>query len=223
MSTKDIIKNSILEGFQAEVSIAEIGVVLGITFLIGLYIFAVYRICSKSSFYSKDFNKTLVLLAIITAGIVLAMQSNLVISLGMVGALSIVRFRNAVKDPMDLVFLFWSISVGIICGAGLYLAAVVLSVFVTLAILVLDFVPEKKGKMLLVVNNSNVDAMPEIQKVVDKYAKKVKVKSRNMTKHGVDMVLEITCKDENALISELAKMDDIISASLVDHTGEVRV
>lgn len=223
MSAKDIIRKSILESFQAEMSITEIVIALSITFLIALYIYEVYRLCTRNGFYSKDFNKTLVLLALITAAVVLAMQSNLVISLGMVGALSIVRFRNAIKDPMDLVFLFWSISAGIICGAGLYLAAIILSVFVTIALLILEFIPEKKGTMLLVVNSNQTESMKEIYEIVNKYAKNIKIKSRNITKHGLDAVLELKCKNEEEMVSEIAELEHIVSVSLLDHTGEVRV
>lgn len=223
MSAKDVIKKSIIDSFTAETSIAEVAVVLIVTLLIGLFIFAVYRICTRQSFYSKDFNKSLVLMAVITAAIVLAMQSNLVISLGMVGALSIVRFRNAVKDPMDLVFLFWAISVGIICGAGLYLMAVVLSGVITMALLLLDFVPEQTGAVLLVVNTDDVDSLSEVGEIVRKYTKKYKMKSRNVTKHGVDAILEVKCKDEINLISEISKMEKVSSVSLVDYSGEIRI
>ena len=115
MSFSDVIKKSVLEGFtQSDIGTVTIVVTLGVTGLIALYIFAFYRLASRSAFYNRDFNKTLALMPIVTAGIVLAMQSSIVISLGMVGALSIVRFRNAVKDSMDLLYLFWSIGVGII-------------------------------------------------------------------------------------------------------------
>ncbi len=117
MSFNDVIKNSVLEGFAStDITPAALAVVLGITTLLGVYLYVVYRLASRNAFYSRDFNKALALMPVITAAIVLAMQSSIVISLGMVGALSIVRFRNAVKDPMDLVFLFWSISIGIVAG-----------------------------------------------------------------------------------------------------------
>ena len=120
MSFRDVIKKSVLEGFvQSDIGTVAVLVTLGITTLLALYIYYIYRLSSRSAFYSRDFNKTLALMPVVTAAIVLAMQSSIVISLGMVGALSIVRFRNAVKDPMDLLFLFWSISVGIVCGARL--------------------------------------------------------------------------------------------------------
>lgn len=102
-------------------------------------------------------------MSVITAAIVLAMQSNLVISLGMVGALSIVRFRNAIKSSMDLVFLFWSISIGIICGAGLYEIAFVASLILTVLLFLLDLVPTPKAALLLIVNSSDVNTFPRLK------------------------------------------------------------
>ena len=113
MSFSDIIKKSVLDKFQtADLSTTTISVTLGMAILLGLFIYFVYRMNSRSGFYNRDFNKSLATLPVITAAIMLAMGSNLTISLGMVGALSIVRFRNAIKDPADLTYLFWSISLG---------------------------------------------------------------------------------------------------------------
>ena len=123
MSFKDMIKSSVLNSFNSDITVGKIAVVLAISFILGLYVFIVYRMAVNNEFYSKDFNRTLVLMSVVTAGIVLAVQSNLVISLGMVGALSIVRYRTAIKSSLDLFFLFWAISIGIICGAGLYKVA----------------------------------------------------------------------------------------------------
>ena len=160
-------------------------------------------------------------MSIITAAIILAMQSNLVISLGMVGALSIVRFRTAIKDPMDLVFMFWSISIGIICGAGLYEVALVTSVAVTVFILVLDMIPVSKAPMMLVINSSQMDGEQQILDIVGKYSKSYKVKSRNLSKGRLDMVVELRVKDESALVSEVAALEGMIGASLIAHDGEV--
>ena len=156
MSISDVIKNSFLEGFAVpDMSAGKIAVSLGITVLLGVFIYFIYRLQNRSAFYSKQFNLTLPLMAIVTAAIVLAMQSNIVISLGMVGALSIVRFRTAVKEPLDLLYLFWAISAGIICGAGLYLVAVIVSAVVTLAVFLLGMIPAPKAPYLLVVNASD--------------------------------------------------------------------
>ena len=135
----NIFKKSFLEGFSAgDITTGKIVVTLLVTVLLAIYIFVVYYVHSKKTFYNKSFNVSLALIAIITAAIILAMQSNLVISLGMVGALSIVRFRTAIKEPMDLMFLFWSISVGIICGANLYVIAILASLVITIGLLALE-------------------------------------------------------------------------------------
>ena len=191
------------------------------TALLALYIFMIYRLVTRKVFYSKSFNISLAALSLITAAIILAMQSNLVISLGMVGALSIIRFRTAIKDPMDLVFLFWSISIGIICGAGLYEVALVTSVAVTVCILVLDLLPVAKAPVMLVVNSSRMDGEGAVLEVVGKYAKSYKVKSRNLSKGRLDMVVELRVKDESGLVKETAELEGMISASLIAHDGEV--
>ena len=204
-----------------DITTAKIAATLFVTALLALYIFAIYRLVTRKVFYSKNFNIALAAMSLITAAIILAMQSNLVISLGMVGALSIVRFRTAIKDPMDLVFLFWSISIGIICGAGLYEVALVTSVAVTVFILVLDMIPVSRAPMMLVVNSSKMDDEQTVLDVVGKYAKSYKVKSRNLSKGRLDMVVELRVKDESRLVSEVAALDGMIGASLIAHDGEV--
>lgn len=222
MSIKDAIKKSVLQEFtDPAVTMGDIAAALGMAAVLALYIYLIYKLVTRSAFYSRDFNKSLAMLPVITAGILLAMQSSFVISLGSVGALSIVRFRNAVKDPMDLVFLFWSISIGIICGAGLYEVALVTSVAVTVCILALDLLPVAKVPMMLVVNSSVMDGEAAILDVVGKYAKSYKVKSRNLSKGRLDMVVELRVKDESGLVTEVAAMDGMISASLIAHDGEV--
>ena len=222
MGFKDVFKKSFLEGFNGmDITTAKIAATLFVTALLALYIFAIYRLVTRKVFYSKNFNIALAAMSLITAAIILAMQSNLVISLGMVGALSIVRFRTAIKDPMDLVFLFWSISIGIICGAGLYEVALVTSVAVTVFILVLDLIPVSRAPMMLVVNSSKMDDEQTVLDVVGKYAKSYKVKSRNLSKGRLDMVVELRVKDESGLVSEVAALDGMIGASLIAHDGEV--
>ena len=222
MGFKDVFKKSFLEGFTSmDITTGKIAATLIVTALLALYIFAIYRLVTRKVFYSKNFNISLAVMSLITAAIILAMQSNLVISLGMVGALSIVRFRTAIKDPMDLAFLFWSISIGIICGAGLYEIALVTSVGVTLFILVLDMLPVGKAPMMLVVNSSKMDDEQTVLDVVGKYAKSYKVKSRNLSKGRLDLVIELKVKEESALVSEVAALDGMLSASMISHDGEV--
>ena len=171
MNFSDVIKKSVMEGFSyADLSTTKIIITLAITFLIAVYIFFVYKLVTKSAFYFKSFNISMAIISVVTAGIILAMQSSIVISLGMVGALSIVRFRTAIKDPMDLLFLFWSIGTGIICGAGLYKVAIILAVLVTVGILVLDLLPVRISPYLLIINADTKEAEDKIIPIVKEAA-----------------------------------------------------
>ena len=222
MSFKDIFKKSFLEGYAgAEISTITIGMALLIASALAFYIFLVYRVLTRKTFYSKNFNISLAGITVITAALILTMQSSVVLSLGMVGALSIVRFRTAIKDPMDLMFLFWSISVGIICGAGLAQVAVILSIIVTLGILALNQLPVARAPMILVVNTSNLDTESAISEVVSRFDKYYRVKSRNMTASSLDMVVELRTTQGGDLIRSIMQLNGIVSATLMSHDGEV--
>ena len=221
MSFKDIFKKSFLEGYaSAEITTTTVIVALGIACVLALYIFFVYRVVTRKTFYSKNFNISLAGITVITAGLILTMQSSIVLSLGMVGALSIVRFRTAIKDPMDLMFLFWSISVGIICGAGLAQIAVILSVIITVGILVLDHLPVAKAPMLLVVNADNPDAEEVVSRALENYVQHFNVKSRNMTQNSLDLVVELRTNQGSQLLREVMALEGVVSASLLSHDGE---
>ena len=222
MSFKDIFKKSFLEGFAtAELTGRVILAALGIAAVLALYIFFVYRIMTRKTFYSRNFGIALVGVALITAALILTMQSSVVISLGMVGALSIVRFRTAIKDPLDLMFLFWSISVGIICGAGLAQIAVILSVGLTVGILLLEKLPVAKAPMILVVNAEGLDAEERVCAAVAGFAKHYSVKSRNVTAGAVDLVLELRTAQGAELVKAVNALEGIRSVSLMSHDGEV--
>lgn len=222
MSFKDIFKKSFLEGFAGgEINLTTIAVAIAIASALAFYIFLVYRVLTRKTFYSKNFNISLAGITVITAALILTMQSSVVLSLGMVGALSIVRFRTAIKDPMDLMFLFWSISVGIICGAGLAQVAVILSIVMTLGILLLDRLPIARAPMILVVNASDLDVEERVAALVAAYDKHFKVKSRNMTASSLDMVIELRTSKGGELVRRVMKEDGILSASLLSHDGEV--
>lgn len=222
MGFQDVLKKSFLEGFvSTDLSTTTIVVSLAVTAAIAVYIFAVYRLMSRNSFYSKGFNISLVALAVITASIILTIQSSVVISLGMVGALSIVRFRTAVKEPQDLVFLFWSISTGIICGAGLFEVAVITAILVTVVLLLLELIPTRSESMLLIVNADNCDVEEELMKIVGGYSKKPHVKSRNINVHGCDMIIELCVKDGGSLVKDVSGLKGVRNVSLLSHDGEV--
>lgn len=223
MKFTDVIKKSVLEGFNyTDLSTSRIVITLMITFLIAIYIFGVYRMITKSDFYFKNFNVSMAIISVVTAGIVLAMQSSVVISLGMVGALSIVRFRTAIKDPMDLLFLFWSIGTGIICGAGLFEMAIILSVIVTVGILCLDMLPMKKSPYIIIINACTKEAQKEIDKVLKKQKAVYRIKSKNLTKDGMDLILEVKAKDENTVVNEISELSSVNSVSMLMCSGDVK-
>ena len=222
MSFKDIFKKSFLEGYSsAEINTETITVALALASALALYIFLVYRIMTRRTFYSKSFNISLTGIAVITAALILTMQSSVVLSLGMVGALSIVRFRTAIKDPMDLMFLFWSISVGIICGAGLAQVAVILSIVVTVGIMFLNKLPVAKAPMILVVNASDRNAEETVGRVISEYDRHFRVKSRNMTAAAIDLVIELRTARGGELVRQVMDVESVTSASLLSHDGEV--
>lgn len=223
MNFSDVIKKSIIEGFSyADLSTVKIVTTLVITFAIAVYIFFVYKMVTKSAFYFKSFNVSMAVISVVTAGIILAMQSSIVISLGMVGALSIVRFRTAIKDPMDLLFLFWSIGTGIICGAGLYKVAIILAVLVTAGILILDMLPVRISPYLLIINADSKDMEEDVFAAVKEQGGSYKVKSKNITKSGMDLILEVKTKNDKELVNKISELKGITAVSLLAHDGEVK-
>lgn len=221
MTFQDIFKNAFIEGFENGIDIQTIILQLLITTLLALYVFFIYRLVTRKTFYSSTFNLTLIAMAIITAAIILTIQSNIVLSLGMVGALSIIRFRTAIKDPLDLVFLYWSISIGIICGAGLSVIAVSLTVLMSAVVLLMQKYPTKKESMILIVNSTNHKNDQLILDVVKKYCKYYKVKSKNVTSSSLDMIIEIKVPQESDLVDEVIKIEGVSSASILTHDGEI--
>lgn len=221
MSFKDIFKKTFLEGYSgSEIDLITIVVALGIACVLAFYIFLVYRVVTRKTFYSKSFNLSLAGITVITAALILTMQSSVVLSLGMVGALSIVRFRTAIKDPMDLMFLFWAIAVGIICGAGLAQIAVILSVVVTAGVFILDRLPVAKAPMLLVVNCTKADGEDEVLAAVKGIGAHYNVKSRNITENTLDLVVELRTEKGSELVKNVSSLDFVSSVSLLSHDGE---
>lgn len=217
-----IFRRSFLEGFTASgINSYYVTSALAATFLISFYIFLIYRVITRKTFYSKNFGISLVCTALITTGIILTIQTSIVVSLGMVGALSIVRFRTAIKDPLDLVFLFWSISVGIICGAGYAQYAIILSLFITVAIEMLNYLPVAKAPMILIVNADSPSAEIDILEKIKPFAKFATVKSRNLTASSLDLTIEVRTAQGADLVQSVLTAQGVTSAALMAHDGEV--
>lgn len=226
MSTKDVIKNSVLESLTGStyLDVAAICGILIFAVVIGLYIYMVYRLSAKSAFYSKDLNITMAGMPIMIAGIMIAMQSNLLVSFGMVGALSIVRFRTAVKNPLDLLYLFWSVSAGIICGVNLKVLALLISVLMTAVILLLQMLPVMQAPMVLVLRGDAKEVdWDAVKKCVSKEAKTAKQKTESFRSGQVEMIYEVRLKANSQLMNELQLIKNLQGINLLAHDGEFRV
>lgn len=222
MSFQDVFKKSFINSVSmADFTVAQLLTIFGITLFLSLYIFFIYRIFARKNFYNKSFNVALSAIAVITAAVIVTIQSSVVVSLGMVGALSIVRFRTAVKDPLDLVFMFWALAVGIICGVGLFDVAGILSVVVTVMIFGLNRLPMAQSPMILMVQAVYCDMEEDIGSIVSEYAKYYKVKSRNITPERTSIVMELRVKDGEALVQKLSGLEGVEYVSIIDHDGEV--
>ena len=219
-----IFKKSFLEGYVAsDINVKYVLLTLVVTLVISAYIFLIYRVVTRKTFYSLNFNISLVGMALITAAIILTIQSSIVVSLGMVGALSIVRFRTAVKEPMDLVFLYWAISTGIICGAGYAEFAIILALILSVAIFVFNKLPITYSPQILIISVKNVSSESQITDIVRQYCKYFKVRSRSAINCAMDIVYEIRTDKGDVLVETLCNMENVAKVSLLKHEGEVTI
>jgi len=215
----DIFKDSFLSNFSTSISLSTIIFTLIYAFLISLFVYFIYKLTTKSVIYSKKFNISMSLMCIITSAIVLSMQSNITVSLGMVGALSIVRFRTSIKEPRDLLFLSWSISNGIIIGSQIYTIAIVLAIVLGIAMLFFDIIPEKKTPCILVIYYRSID-IKEIENILMSNKIKYKFKSNNMTTKECSCIYEISIKKSKDFINDISSIKGITEVSLLSQDGE---
>lgn len=221
----DIFKKSFLEGWiSTDVGAEAMLMTMLVAAFLAAYVLLVYRLSAGSAPCQKDFCLSLVGVTLITAAIILTIQSNLVISLGMVGALSIVRFRTAVKSPRDLMFLFWAISVGIICGAGLAVIALILCLTLTAVIAVLNRYPAVMRPLMLVVNadvgaEGSEPAEKVLTETVEKFSKKPLVRSRSLSGGVLTVTFELSTREPSALSAAVAGLPGVTFVNLFDTEG----
>ena len=216
----DIFKSSFLENVTS-VSVLDMVIAMALAFAIGLFIFLVYKKTYQGVMYSTSFGVTLVALTMITTLVILAVTSNVVLSLGMVGALSIVRFRTAIKEPLDIAFLFWSIAVGIVLAAGMIPLAVFGSIII--GVILMIFVNRKSSvtPYIIVLSCSGHDAETKAMEYIKSKVQKCSIKSKSAQKDCLELNIEVRLKEDNTdFINELAAMDGIGSAVLVSYNGE---
>ena len=222
MSFKDIFKKSFLEGFAStEITTLTVVTALGVACLLALYIFFVYRVVTRKTFYSKNFNITLAGVTVITASLILTMQSSVVLSLGMVGALSIVRFRTAIKEPMDIAFLFWAIAAGIVLAAGLIPLAVVGSLFVGVVLLVFSRQKNGESPYILVIHCADQDVEGQVRALVEARVRRLNLKSKSVAPGQIELNYEVRLRDaDTEFVNELGAMEGVGNVVLVSYNGD---
>ncbi|MGN1399763.1 MAG: DUF4956 domain-containing protein [Erysipelotrichaceae bacterium] len=220
MSFQEIFKSSFLENISS-VSILDMVIALALAFGIGMFIFLIYKKTFAGVMYSSSFGVTLVALTMISTLVILAVTSNVVLSLGMVGALSIVRFRTAIKEPLDIAFLFWSIAVGIVLAAGMIPLAVFGSVFIGIVLLIFANKKAHLNPYIVVIRCENHDVEIAAMNFLKKQVKRCVVKSKTAQKGAIEMNLEVRMKEDNTdFINILSEMKGVNSAVLVSYNGD---
>ena len=220
MTFNDIFKSSFLENVNS-ISLLDMGVALVLAFLLGMFIFMIYKKTFSGVMYSSSFGVTLIALTMITTLVILAVTSNVVLSPGMVGALSIVRFRTAIKEPLDIAFLFWSIAVGIVLAAGMIPLAVIGSVVIGLMLLVFANKKSHVNPYIVVIRCADHASETNAMEFLKNQTQRCTVKSKTAQKGEVELNLEIRLKEDNTnFINDLAEMNGVYSAVLVSYNGD---
>ncbi len=220
MTFNDIFKSSFIEKVSS-FSPLDMVIALGLSFILGLFIFYVYKKTFNGVMYSASFGVSLMAMTLITTLIILAVTSNIILSLGMVGALSIVRFRSAIKEPMDIAFLFWAISAGIVTGAGLIPLSVFGSVFIGIIMIVFVNKKSSDNPYILVVNCTDDKSEELVTGMVDKNVSKYLVKSKAVSATGIELTMEVRLKDMTTqFVNSVSQLEGVSNAVLVSYNGE---
>ncbi|MBE6082239.1 MULTISPECIES: DUF4956 domain-containing protein [Tissierellales] len=220
MTFNDIFKSSFLEKVSS-FSALDMVIALGLAFVLGLFIFYVYKKTFIGVMYSASFGVSLIAMTLITTFIILAVTSNVVLSLGMVGALSIVRFRAAIKEPLDITFLFWSISVGIVIGAGLIPLAVFGSIFIGIVMVIFINRKSTDDPYILLINCADDNGEQLVKNAVELSVKKYMIRSKTVSPKGIELTIEVRLKNMTTdFVNNIAKIEGVENAVLVSYNGE---
>ena len=220
MTFSDIFKSSFLNNVTA-VSVTDMALTLVLSFCLGLFIFYVYKKTYAGVMYSSSFGVTLIAMTMITALVILAISSNVVLSLGMVGALSIVRFRTAIKEPLDIAFLFWAIAAGIVLAAGMIPLAVIGSVVIGVMLMVFANRRAYRNPYILVVHCENSESEKRVMEMLNGYVEKCVTKSKSARAGSIELNLEVRLKEDNTdFVNQLAAEAGVSDAVLVSYNGD---
>lgn len=204
---------------DAATRLGPIILALVVSYLMGVFIFYVYRRAFRGVVYSQTFAITLAAMTILTTMITLAISSNIALSLGMVGALSIVRYRTAIKDPMDILFLFWAVATGITIGAQMHYLALIGALIVILMMLTINRPDPTNVVYILIVHYSGEDIGDEIRRILK--GRRYKIKSKSIRKDDVELAIEVYVKNENiSFLESLQSLPSVHNATLVQYSGQ---
>ena len=219
MTFTDFINSMNLE--SSGTSFLQIIATMVLTFALSLIIFWVYKRTYQGVMYSKSFNVSLIALALVTSSVIMAVTSNIILSLGMVGALSIVRFRAAIKDPMDIVYMFWAISAGIITGAGLYIIAVVTCIIIAVVLLIYSKLRISEGPCLIIIGYTESAIEDQLFHILNNHGERYKIKSRIQDDDHTEMTIELSSDKKSLEITgQLKKMNSVMNVAMMSYDGE---
>ncbi len=220
MTFNDIFKSSFLENVS-QFSILDTILGLAVATVIGLFIFMIYKKTLTGVMYSSGFALTLVGLSLVTTLVIMAVTSNVVLSLGMVGALSIVRFRTAIKEPIEIVFLFWSLAIGIVIGAGMIPLAVIGSAIIGVILLIFANRKIRENPYILVLSCENEEAENAVHQILSQAVAHYTVKSKTISAAGIELTAELRSKDAStSFVNHIQSIPGVVTATLVSYNGE---
>ena len=221
----DVFKDNFLSGFSLStqnLTLPNVLISLGIAFLLGMAIYFIYKKTYRGVLYSHSFNLSLIMLSMVTTLVIMCISSAPALSLGMVGALSIVRFRTAVKDPMDTVYMFWAIAVGITVGANFILFSIIGTLVIAVILLVLSFTSNQTGQNYLLVVHYDDRYAKEVTNAVNKMVPRYRLKSKTATRNGVEMTLELRLQGNRSnIVDNLLGIPGVMDATLVAFQNEI--
>ncbi|GAA0489008.1 DUF4956 domain-containing protein [Salinibacillus aidingensis] len=217
----DLLNTEVLSNFTSDISLLQTGITMSISFLLGLFIYTLYKRIFSGVLYSKNFNISLIGLSMITSLVIMAIGSNLILSLGMVGALSIVRFRTPIKDPTDLIFLFWALAAGIITGAGFYSLAILGSVIIGIVMFIFMKKSSFETPYLFVVNFKGEETEKVIYKKLKQVVNRFEVKQKNVSAEDVEVTFEVRLKGkEPSFVNGVSAIEGVENAVLISYNGD---
>lgn len=220
MSFVDMIKKSVVAEFTGTISVDKVLLSLLVAFIIGVFIIYVYKKTYSGVIYSKSFSLCIILLTMVTSMIIRTISSNLALSLGMVGALSIVRFRTAIKEPTDTAFMFWGITAGIMSGAGLYLVAIIASVCIGILYIAGYTMGFKTNRQFLFILKYEASSDKRIIDALKKLPK-TKLKSKSIVKNTIELTFEVELKDDDTkILDDFKGIDGVVSASVISYQND---